>query len=113
MPEKTKHKDLVASAKQRWIIERDCQELKPEAGLGQYERRGWRGFHHHATLCIAAYGFLVAERVLFVPSVRVETLQLSVPPEQRPDPVQVKAAPFGLEIWRLRKEGRRGVRPIG
>ena len=28
-----------------------------EVGLGQFEGRGWRGFHHHATLCIAAYGF--------------------------------------------------------
>ena len=48
--------------KHRWIIERDYQELKQELGLGHYEGRGWRGFHHHATLCIAAYGFLVAER---------------------------------------------------
>src|SRR5215207_8504633 len=29
---------------------------------------GWRGFHHHATLCIAAYGFLIAERVRIPPS---------------------------------------------
>ena len=28
-----------------------------------YEGRGWRGFHHHAALCIAAYGFVVAERL--------------------------------------------------
>ena len=67
LPEETKRKDLVASAKQRWIIERDYQELKQEVGLGHYEGRGWRGFHHHATLSIAAYGFLVAERALFFP----------------------------------------------
>jgi SRSO17 transposase len=42
----------------RWRVERDYQELKQEVGLGHYEGRGWRGFHHHATLCIAAYGFL-------------------------------------------------------
>src|SRR4029079_16563398 len=36
-------------------IERDYQELKQEVGLGHFEGRGWRGFHHHATLCIAAY----------------------------------------------------------
>ena len=54
-------------AKHRWIIERDYEELKQELGLGHYEGRGWRGFHHHATLCIAAYGFLVAERSLFSP----------------------------------------------
>ena len=53
---------LVDVTKLRWRIERDYQELKQEVGLGHLERRGWRGFHHHATLCIAAYGFLVSER---------------------------------------------------
>ena len=79
LPAKTKRKDLVAIAKQRWVIERDYQELKQELGLGHYEGRGWRGFHHHATLCIAAYGFLVAERALFSPSTRVGTLRLPTP----------------------------------
>lgn len=46
----------------RWRIERDYQNLKQEFGLAHYEGRGWRGFHHHATLCIAAYGFLAAAR---------------------------------------------------
>jgi SRSO17 transposase len=49
---------LIDIAKLRWRIERDYQELKQEFGLGHFEGRGWRGFHHHATLCIAAYGFL-------------------------------------------------------
>ena len=53
---------LVGTAKLRWRIERDYQELKQEVGLGHFEGRGWRGFHHHATLCIAAYGFLISER---------------------------------------------------
>lgn len=47
---------------QRWRIERDYQDLKQDFGLGHYEGRGWRGFHHHASLSIAAYGFLMAER---------------------------------------------------
>jgi len=75
----TQLKDLVAITKQRWILERDYQELKQELGLGHYEGRGWRGFHHHATLCIAAYGFLIAERTRFSPSARVGTLHLPVP----------------------------------
>ena len=59
---------LVDIAKLRWRIERDYQELKQEIGLGHYEGRGWRGFHHHATLCIAAYGFLISERETIPPS---------------------------------------------
>ena len=59
---------LVDLAKMRWRVERDYQELKQELGLGHYEGRGWRGFHHHATLCIAAYGFLISERERIPPS---------------------------------------------
>ena len=58
---------LVGLAKLRWRIERDYQELKQELGLGHFEGRGWRGFHHHASLCIAAYGFLVLERARLSP----------------------------------------------
>ena len=54
---------LVFVTKMRWRIERDYQELKQEFGLSHYEGRGWQGFHHHATLCIAAYGYLVAQRL--------------------------------------------------
>lgn len=70
LPPTTKLKALVKMAKHRWIIERDYEELKQELGLGHFEGRNWRGFHHHATLCIAAYGFLVAERNRFSPSAR-------------------------------------------
>ena len=68
LPPDTAMADLVEQAKLRWRVERDYQELKQEIGLGHYEGRGWRGFHHHATLCIAAYGFLVSERSQIPPS---------------------------------------------
>jgi SRSO17 transposase len=70
---------LARMAKHRWIIERDYEELKQELGLGHFEGRGWRGFHHHATLCLAAYGFLVAERNRFSPSARIGDLGLPAP----------------------------------
>ena len=67
--------------------QRDYQELKQEVGLGHYEGRGWRGFHHHATLCIAAYGFLVSERETIPPSGPASATffpELAVPDGYRP-----------------------------
>jgi SRSO17 transposase len=60
-------------------MERDYEELKQERGLGHYEGRGWRAFHRHATLCIAAYGFLVAEWNRSSPSARAGRLELRAP----------------------------------
>ncbi len=58
---------MIDMTMMRWRIERDYHELKQEVGLGHFEGRGWRGFHHHATMCIAAYGFLISERGVFSP----------------------------------------------
>ena len=68
LPEDTPIDVLVDTAKLRWRIERDYQELKSELGLAHFEGRGWRGFHHHAALCTAAYGFLIRERAEIPPS---------------------------------------------
>ena len=83
LPPTTKLKALIKMAKHRWIIERDYEELKQELGLGHFEGRNWRGFHHHATLCIASYGFLIAERNRFSPSARAGHLGFAA---RRPAP---------------------------
>lgn len=70
LPEDIPIEALVDVIKLRWRIERDYEELKSELGLAHFEGRGWRGFHHHASLCIAAYGFLIIERSAFPPSAR-------------------------------------------
>jgi SRSO17 transposase len=79
LPESTTLQRLVYCAKLRWRIERDYQELKQEVGLGHFEGRRWRGFHHHATLCIAAYGFLISERESIPPSAMRSTGRFSPP----------------------------------
>src|SRR5215212_2718268 len=87
LPEDLVFERFVNLAKLRWRIERDYQELKQELGLGHYEGRGWRGFHHHASLCIAAYAFLVAERAAIPPSGRREAPQRAttgLPASDRP-----------------------------
>ncbi|HEY6354146.1 MAG TPA: IS701 family transposase [Burkholderiaceae bacterium] len=85
LPAATALKELVRVAKLRWRIERDYQELKQELGLGHFEGRSWRGFHHHATLCVAAYAFLLAQRI-------------AAPKKTLPHPIfgQVPALPEGF-----------------
>jgi len=80
VPGNTAFHRLVDLAKLRWRIERDYQDLKQEVGLGHFEGRGWRGFHHHATLCIAAYGFLICERETIPPSGPRATALFQAPP---------------------------------
>jgi SRSO17 transposase len=79
LPAGTGFGELADAAKLRWRIERDYHELKQEVGLGHFEGRGWRGFHHHATLCIAAYGFLISERETIPPSGPAAAAQLKKP----------------------------------
>ena len=67
LPPDTKVKELVRLAKLRWRIERDYQEMKQEVGLDHFEGRTWRGFHHHATMCAVAHGFLALHRALSPP----------------------------------------------
>ena len=71
-PQEATLAQMVFVTKMRWRIERDYQDLKQEFGLGHYEGRGWRGFHHHATLSIAAYGFLMAQRLMAGSNARVK-----------------------------------------
>ena len=87
LPADTSLEQMVKLAKLRWRIERDYLELKQEVGLGHFEGRGWRGFHHHATLCIAAYGFLICERGALPPSAPATAKafpQSAVPGRSRP-----------------------------
>ena len=84
LPDDASLSDLVDIAKLRWRIERDYEDLKGELGLGHYEGRGWRGFHHHATLCIAAYGFLLCERTAIPPSASRSRAMSSLPDGARP-----------------------------
>ena len=63
LPADIRWQPMIDTTMGRWRIERDYEELKQELGLGHFEGRNWRGFHHHASLCIAAYGFLIQERL--------------------------------------------------
>lgn len=61
LPPETLLVDLVRWAHRRWWVEQNYQQLKDELGLDHFEGRSWRGWHHHVTLTMIAFGFLVAE----------------------------------------------------
>jgi len=93
LDKKISFRRLVDIAKMRWRVERDYQELKQEVGLGHYEGRGWPGLHHHGTLCIAIYGFLITERETIPPSrphsprkLKIPALSVGYRPRGTPDP---------------------------
>ena len=96
LPEDLAFKDLVDTIKGRWRIERDYLELKQELGLGHYEGRNWRGFHHHASLCIAAYGFLMLERLRSGKKNRARFKAPAVPKSFRPRGAGADAAASAL-----------------
>jgi SRSO17 transposase len=63
LPQQISFKQLATHAMGRWMLVCDREELKSELGLSHYEGRNWRGFRHHATLCIAVCGFLMLSRL--------------------------------------------------
>jgi hypothetical protein len=116
LPEDIGFERLVELTKLRWRLERDDQELKQELGLGHYEGRGWRGFHHHARLCVAAYGFLVAERVRIPPSgwAAPKLTAIAVPAGNKPRGASDPAGASYPELNRDRAQaayGRPGPKP--
>ena len=55
-------KALVRLLKERWRTERVYQDLKGELGLDEFEGRRFRGWHHHVSIALVCYAFLIAER---------------------------------------------------
>jgi SRSO17 transposase len=74
LPENISCKQMVRTVKSRWRIERSYEDLKGELGLDHYEGRSFVGWHHHVSVVLACYSFLVAEHARsFPPSARGET----------------------------------------
>jgi SRSO17 transposase len=93
LPSDIRWQDMVDVVMGRWRIERDYQELKQELGLGHFEGRNWRGFHHHASLCVAAYGFLMLERLSGAKKNSAQLKAPAVPDDFRPRGAGTDAAP--------------------
>ena len=61
LPDDTPLRELVSWAKIRWWVEQNYQQLKQEVALDHFEGRSWIGWHHHVTLAMMAFDFLVLE----------------------------------------------------
>ena len=75
-------KQIVRIIKERWKTERVYEELKGELGFDHFEGRSFTGWHHHVSVVLSCYAFLVAEKSrAFPPSAeradRVRSLQIA------------------------------------
>lgn len=62
LPKSMSLKKMLNIVKSRWRIERSYEDLKGQLGLDHYEGRSFIGWHHHVTVALVCYAFLVAER---------------------------------------------------
>lgn len=89
---------LVNLAKRRWMVEQNYQQQKEELGLDHYEGRGWLGWHHHVTMNMIAYGFLILEKLRYKKNYWVD------PAEDTPDDPRT-ISDLDRNLSHLRKEG--------
>lgn len=61
-PEETSPQRLAQMQRQRYWIERAFQDAKSEAGMGEYQARGWKAWHHHMALVMMAMLFVLQQR---------------------------------------------------
>jgi len=67
LPDTIALKELVLRIKERWRTERVYEDAKGELGLDHFEGRSYRGWHHHVSVVICCFAFIVAERLGAIP----------------------------------------------
>jgi hypothetical protein len=67
LPRRWSKKQIVRHLKERWRTERAYEELKGELGLDHFEGRSFVGWHHHVSVVLCCYAFVVAERMRISP----------------------------------------------
>jgi SRSO17 transposase len=63
LPQRMTKKQIVRIVKERWRTERAYEELKGELGLDHFEGRSYPAWHHHVSVVLCCYAFIVSERV--------------------------------------------------
>jgi SRSO17 transposase len=70
LPRRMSKKQIIRILKERWRTEQAYQELKDELGLDHYEGRSFPGWHHHVSVVLCCYAFVIAERMRHFPPSR-------------------------------------------
>ena len=73
LPRRMTKKEIIGILKERWRTERVYQELKGELGFDHFEGRSFPGWHHHVSVVLCCYAFVIAERVRHFPPSETET----------------------------------------
>ncbi len=63
-PSSTSIKRLAFMQAQRYWIERIFQDAKSQCGMGEYQARKWRSWHHHMAMVMMVMLFMVEQRLL-------------------------------------------------
>ena len=84
LPRRMTKRNIVCLFKERWRTERMYEDLKGELGLDHFEGRSFAGWHHHVTVVLCCFAFVVAERAR------------AFPPLGRPDQSGPSGAARGL-----------------
>lgn len=80
LPRSMSKKQIVRLFKERYRTERVYEEMKGELGLDHFEGRSYVGWHHHVSVALCCYAFVVAERMRhFSPSTRRRSQDCSNP----------------------------------
>jgi SRSO17 transposase len=79
LPRKMSKKQIVRLIKERYRTEKVYEQLKGELGLDHFEGRSFSGWHHHVSVVLCAYAFLVAERARAFPPAGGQDLHRALP----------------------------------
>jgi SRSO17 transposase len=92
-PARTRVQTFARISGMRWPIETSFEDGKQRLGMGDYEVRGWKGWHHHMTLVILAHAFLVRLRLqLGKKGAGADALPSAADSERRAASARAKAA---------------------
>lgn len=70
LSQRLSQKHIVRLFQERWRTERAYEDLKGELGLDHFEGRSFPGWHHHVSVVLSCYAFIVAERTRRFPPSR-------------------------------------------